>query len=133
MVFPPFSRIWCGALFGRRKKADFQGSWQQYAATDAQTPQMQAAADDEDRRNFRARAEPIRERIEFAQCAQHPDGYALDRELLILEQNKEMALRRRDALRHLQQINGLRQAQFRKAANLEPANAEQNTRRYALL
>jgi len=75
------------------------------------------------------RAEPIRESIDFAQRAQSPDGDALYAELLILEQNKEMALRRGGALRPLQQIDSLRQSQFRKAANLEPADTEENARR----
>src|SRR6266852_3960566 len=79
------------------------------------------------------RAERIRERFDFAQCAKHPHANALRRELLIFEQNKEVALWRWDAPRHLQQIDGLRQPQFRKAANLEPADAEQETLRHSLI
>src|SRR5437588_3618689 len=73
------------------------------------------------------RVEPIRKRIDFAERAQRPDGNALHSELSVLEQHKEMTLWRRDALCHPEQIDCLRQAQFRKAANLEPADTEQDT------
>jgi hypothetical protein len=78
-------------------------------------------------------AEPIRERIDFAERAQTPHGNSLHCELLLLKQNKEMTVRRRDGLRHLEEIDGLRQAQFPKPANLKPANAEQDARRNTLL
>ena len=77
--------------------------------------------------------EPIRKRIDFAERAQSSYGDALHGELLVLEENEKVTLRRRDALRHLEKVDGLWQAQFRKAANLEPADTEQNARRNSLL
>src|SRR5260370_41772832 len=93
---------------------------------------MRTAADDQQRRNPRMCAEPIRKRINFAERAQSSHADALQSELLVLEQYKKMALWRRDTLRHLQKIDGLRQAQFRKAANLKSPDAQQKTRRHPL-
>jgi rubrerythrin len=53
------------------------------------------------------REEPIRKRIDLSQSAEKPGRNALHGELLAIEQYEEMALRRRDALRHLEQVNGL--------------------------
>jgi hypothetical protein len=65
------------AFFRRDEKTGFYVSQQYHAATDAQAPQVRDAANDQQRRNFWMRAEPIRECIDFAQRAQRPDGDAL--------------------------------------------------------
>src|SRR6267142_54375 len=123
-VFPAL--LWCG------HERTFYVSPQQPPAAHSQAPQMRTAADDEERRNLGMREEPIRKRINFAERAQSSHADALQSELLVLEQYKKVALWRRDTLRHLQQIDGLRQAQFRKAANLKSPDAQQKTRRHPL-
>jgi len=99
---------------------------QQGATAEADATEVRGATDDEERAEFGAIAKPVGESADFTERAETMDANQFIRGLLVPEKDEVVALRRRNRLGDLKEIERNGQVHFGEAANFETADAEES-------